>query len=30
MEWLRLGLKVGCTWKPQAVLDGAAQLELQS
>jgi hypothetical protein len=29
-RWLRLGLKAGCAWKPQAVLDGAAQLELQS
>ena len=28
-EWLRLGLKAGCAWKPQAVLDGAAQLELE-
>jgi len=28
-EWLRLGLKAGCEWKPQAVLDGAAQLELE-
>jgi len=27
-KWLRLGLKAGCAWKPQAVLDGAAQLEL--
>jgi len=29
-KWLRLGLKAGCAWKPQAVLDGAAQLELAS
>jgi hypothetical protein len=29
-HWLRLGLKTGCAWKPQAVLDGAAQLELAS
>ena len=28
-EWLRLGLKAGCAWKPQAALDGAAQLELE-
>jgi hypothetical protein len=28
-EWLRFGLKAGCGWKPQAVLDGAAQLELE-
>ncbi len=28
-EWLRLGLKAGCAWKPQPVLDGAAQLELE-
>ena len=28
-RWLRLGLKAGCAWKPEAVLDGAAQLELQ-
>lgn len=27
-RWMRLGLKAGCAWKPQAVLDGAAQLEL--
>jgi hypothetical protein len=27
-RWLRLGLKAGCAWKPQPVLDGAAQLEL--
>jgi hypothetical protein len=27
-RWLRLGLKAGCVWKPQPVLDGAAQLEL--
>lgn len=27
-RWLRLGLKAGCAWKPEAVLDGAAQLEL--
>ena len=25
-----LGLKAGCNWKPQAVFDGAAQLELNS
>ena len=29
-RWLRLGLKAGCAWKPQAVIDGAMQLELQS
>jgi hypothetical protein len=29
-RWLRLGLKAGCAWKPQPVLDGAAQLELAS
>ncbi len=29
-KWLRLGLKAGCAWKPQAVIDGAAQLELAS
>lgn len=29
-RWLRLGLKAGCAWKPQAVIDGAAQLELAS
>jgi hypothetical protein len=29
-RWFRLGLKAGCAWKPQAVFDGAAQLELQS
>jgi len=29
-RWLRLGLKTGCAWKPQAVLDGAAQLGLES
>jgi hypothetical protein len=28
-RWLRLGLKAGCAWKPQAVLDGAAQLVLE-
>ncbi|GEM_PF-672469 len=28
-QWLRLGLKAGCAWKPQATLDGAAQLELE-
>jgi hypothetical protein len=28
-QWLRLGLKAGCAWKPQAALDGAAQLELE-
>ncbi|MCX6842332.1 MAG: helix-hairpin-helix domain-containing protein [candidate division WOR-3 bacterium] len=28
-EWLRLGLKAGCAWKPQATMDGAAQLELE-
>jgi hypothetical protein len=27
-RWLRLGMKVGCAWKPQPVLDGAAQLDL--
>jgi hypothetical protein len=27
-RWLRLGLKAGCVWKPQAVMDGAAQLEI--
>jgi len=27
-RWLRLGLKAGCAWKPQPVLDGAAQLDL--
>jgi hypothetical protein len=30
LRWLRLGLKSGCAWKPQAVLDGAAQLEINS
>lgn len=30
LRWLRLGLKAGCAWKPRAVLDGAAQLELRS
>ncbi len=29
-RWLRLGLKAGCFWKPRAVLDGAAQLEVAS
>jgi hypothetical protein len=29
-RWLRLGLKAGCAWKPTAVLDGAAQLEVYS
>ncbi|MBM3332008.1 helix-hairpin-helix domain-containing protein [candidate division WOR-3 bacterium] len=29
-QWLRLGLKAGCAWKPQPVLDGAAQLEVAS
>ena len=28
-EWLRLGLKASCVWKPQAALDAAAQLELE-
>ena len=30
IRWLRLGLKAGCAWKPKAVLDGAAQLEIES
>jgi hypothetical protein len=29
-RWLRLGVKAGCAWKPQAVIDGAAQLEIDS
>jgi hypothetical protein len=29
-RWLRLGLKAGCAWKPRAVFDAAAQLELNS
>jgi hypothetical protein len=29
-RWLRLGLKAGCAWKPRAVIDGAAQLEIDS
>jgi hypothetical protein len=27
-RWFRLGLKAGCVWKPRAVFDCAAQLEL--
>ncbi len=27
-KWLRLGLKTGCAWKPQPVLDAAAQLDI--
>ena len=27
-RWFRLGLKAGCAWKPQAVFDCAAQLEV--
>jgi hypothetical protein len=29
-SWLRLGFKAGCAWKPRAVFDGAAQLEVAS
>ena len=29
-RWLRVGVKAGCAWKPEPVVDGAAQLEVCS